>query len=424
MTVGIILANTGSPCAPTEEAVRSYLAQFLMDPRIRQAPLPIWWCLLHGIILRKRPAKVAKRYEQIWTQEGAPLIVQQEKLARAVEQELRSRDIDVRVVSAMSYGEPSFHTVLKQLQAEGIEQLILFSMYPQSAFSPTQAVIDAFYRSLERLHYTPQVHIVERFGSHPVYISHLAEAFRAAGFKRDSNDKIFLSFHAIPLKDVEEGDTYCDQIEETACALANELSIDREQIIVGYQSVFGPHPDRWTSPLSIDLLRNMHDCNQDKKNTPRVFFATPIFMVDCLEVLRDVPHHMLATYLYGATFDELQAAYDGMVEHVPCDHALEYSLPESCVCKKQEQIQEALEALHYIQRRAVETTDLIMPTRGGESSLSLSDNTDSVSVKSESPLVSENARFIGIRSFALQPAGIDIVVNIVLETLAQSKGMS
>ncbi len=71
---GILLTNLGSPDAPTPSALRRYLREFLSDPRIVEIPRILWMIILHGIILRVRPAKSAKTYASIWTEQGSPLI--------------------------------------------------------------------------------------------------------------------------------------------------------------------------------------------------------------------------------------------------------------------------------------------------------------------------------------------------------------
>ena len=78
----LLLINTGSPEAPEAGAVREYLAEFLSDSRVIELPKWKWWPILHGIILRVRPAKSAKRYQGVWTEEGSPLIVHTKKTAR------------------------------------------------------------------------------------------------------------------------------------------------------------------------------------------------------------------------------------------------------------------------------------------------------------------------------------------------------
>jgi ferrochelatase len=53
--LGVLISNLGTPEAPTQEAVKKYLAQFLSDRYVVQIPRPIWWLLLNGIILKTRP---------------------------------------------------------------------------------------------------------------------------------------------------------------------------------------------------------------------------------------------------------------------------------------------------------------------------------------------------------------------------------
>ena len=71
----VLLCNLGTPDEPTAPALRRYLAEFLGDHRVVEIPRPIWWLILHGIILRTRPAKSAKKYASIWLPEGSPLKV-------------------------------------------------------------------------------------------------------------------------------------------------------------------------------------------------------------------------------------------------------------------------------------------------------------------------------------------------------------
>ncbi|MGL6111365.1 MAG: ferrochelatase, partial [Rubrivivax sp.] len=65
--VGVLLVNLGTPEAPTASALRRYLGQFLSDPRVVEIPRALWWLILHGVILRVRPAKSALKYAAIWT---------------------------------------------------------------------------------------------------------------------------------------------------------------------------------------------------------------------------------------------------------------------------------------------------------------------------------------------------------------------
>src|SRR5262245_20658435 len=74
--LGILLIQLGTPDAPTAEALRPYLRQFLSDPRvIHNATTWKWRLILRFFILRKRPAESAAKYQRIWSPTtGSPLL--------------------------------------------------------------------------------------------------------------------------------------------------------------------------------------------------------------------------------------------------------------------------------------------------------------------------------------------------------------
>jgi ferrochelatase len=79
---GILLINLGTPEAPTAQALRPYLKEFLSDPRVVEIPRAVWWLILNGFILNTRPKKSAEKYAAIWTAGGSPLKVHTEKQAK------------------------------------------------------------------------------------------------------------------------------------------------------------------------------------------------------------------------------------------------------------------------------------------------------------------------------------------------------
>ena len=138
--VGVIIANTGTPEAPTRKAVKKYLSQFLMDPRICPMPRPVWWTLLHTTILRKRSRASAEKYQKIWTEEGSPLVAITASLERGLNDYYAEQGLPVVVRAGMSYGKPSLKRAVKELKEEGCTELVVLPMYPQSAFSTTGSV--------------------------------------------------------------------------------------------------------------------------------------------------------------------------------------------------------------------------------------------------------------------------------------------
>ena len=139
----ILWCNLGSPDAPTAQAVRPYLSQFLHDHRVVEIPRAIWCLILHGIILRVRPAKSAAKYASIWLAEGSPLKVWTARQATLLAGWLGERGHRLTVRAAMRYANPSIGSQLDALQAEGIARVLVLQAYPQYSATTTASVIDA-----------------------------------------------------------------------------------------------------------------------------------------------------------------------------------------------------------------------------------------------------------------------------------------
>src|SRR5690606_38211881 len=132
---GVLLVNLGSPDAPTPEAVKPYLDEFLMDERVIDLPYLLRAFVVRGIILRKRPANSAAAYKKIWWKEGSPLIV----ISKRTQEKIQQR-VDVPVALAMRYGNPSIESGLKELADKGVTEVLLFSLYPQYAMATTETI--------------------------------------------------------------------------------------------------------------------------------------------------------------------------------------------------------------------------------------------------------------------------------------------
>ncbi|WP_281702640.1 ferrochelatase [Cryptobacterium curtum] len=378
MKTGIIIGNAGSPSAPTAEAVRDYLASFLVDRRIRPLPQPIWHLLLHGIILPRRPVKSALRYKRIWQPAGSPLVIAQDRLASLLQESFarseddvdaaNDTDTEVIVHSAMCYGAPSMTDALRALKDKGCKRIILLPLYPQSAYSSTYSVIDAFEQAIDALHWpdAADIQVVKRYADRPRYLDAIAGSIQKAGFGDRSDDKLLISLHAIPLKDERNGDSYRAQIHQMVEHIAERLEIDVDDITLGFQSVFGPHKASWTTPLSTDILKKWHD----EGLTSRVFFICPGFALDCLETLHDIPREMMALLEFGATADDLE---------VPA------AAGDTAAAA-------ALAAIDEAQRRMVETTETLS-------------------------LAGDEARFKGVRCLGSSPEEVALLHEVALDAL-------
>jgi len=170
----VLLVNLGTPDAPTAPALRRYLAEFLSDPRVVEIPRLLWWPILHGIILRTRPAKSAAKYASVWLPEGSPLAVWTARQANLLDEALQSRGHRVIVRRAMRYGQPAIGATLDALRAEGVTRMLVLPLYPQYAAATTASVSDAVLAWAVTARRMPELRFVGEYHDHPGYIDALA----------------------------------------------------------------------------------------------------------------------------------------------------------------------------------------------------------------------------------------------------------
>ncbi|MBC7162406.1 ferrochelatase [Immundisolibacter sp.] len=274
---GVLLVNLGSPAAPTPAAVRRYLKQFLSDRRVVDLPPLLWQPILRGIILTTRPRRSARLYQSVWTAEGAPLVVNTRRQAAGLATRLAGQG--VAVAFAMSYGAPSLAEGLAQLA--GCERVLVLPMFPQHSASTQGAVFDALAAALRPAMRLPTLHFVADFHDHPGYIDALAASVRAHWAAHGRGDRLLMSFHGLPQRNVDRGDPYAGQCMRTARLLADALELDDDQWQLAYQSRFGKA--RWLEPATDATLRAW-----GAQGLARVDLICPGFVADCLETLEEI----------------------------------------------------------------------------------------------------------------------------------------
>ncbi|HNO60482.1 MAG TPA: ferrochelatase, partial [Plasticicumulans sp.] len=170
-TTGILLVNLGTPDAPTPTALRRYLAEFLWDRRVVEIPRPLWWLILHGIILRTRPAKSAAKYATVWTPEGSPLLAIGRRQQAGLQARLAAGDHGpLQVALGMRYGQPSIATALAELRAAGCTRLLVLPLYPQYSAATTATAFDALAAELARWRRLPELRCVMQYHDEPAWV--------------------------------------------------------------------------------------------------------------------------------------------------------------------------------------------------------------------------------------------------------------
>jgi ferrochelatase len=287
--LGVLVANLGTPEAPTPAAVRRFLAEFLWDPRVVEAPRWLWWLALHGVILRIRPRRSAHAYRQIWTEEGSPLLIHSRSLARAIAAQLPA-ELDASVVLGMTYGSPSIPDALGQLLRAGVERLIVLPLYPQYSGTTTGSVFDIVTRELQRWRSVPELRFIRGYHAEPGYIDALSAAIARCRASAGRGDHLLFSFHGVPRRYVLAGDPYYDQCLETARLLAAKLDLPGDAWSVSFQSQVGR--EEWLRPYTDEWLIQFA-----QRGGRRVSVVCPGFATDCLETLEEIAIRNRKTFL-------------------------------------------------------------------------------------------------------------------------------
>lgn len=284
----VLLVNLGSPDAPTAPALRRYLAEFLSDPRVVEIPRAVWLPILHGIILRTRPARSAAKYASVWMPEGSPLAVWTQRQTAALASELSGTGLLVR--HAMRYGNPSIASVLDSLRAEGTTRVLVLPMYPQYAAATTASVADAVMHWAQRARRQPELRFVGEYHDDAGYIGALAARLQAHWATHGRAEKLVLSFHGVPERSLTLGDPYHCQCHVTARLLAQRLQLQPGRVLVTFQSRFGKA--KWLEPYTEPTLQSLA-----AQGVKSVDVMCPGFVADCLETLEEIDQEARAAFL-------------------------------------------------------------------------------------------------------------------------------
>lgn len=280
--IGVLLINLGTPDAPTAQALRPYLREFLSNPRVIEVPRLIWWPILYGLILPFRPKKSAEKYAKIWMPEGSPLKVHTERQTRLLRGELQKRFRNPPIVEyAMNIGKPSVATVMAKLQEQGCDRILILPLFPQYAASSTAAAMDNVFAVLNRMRNLPSICTIKQYHDHLGYIAALAQNIRDYWDAHGHPDKLIISFHGTPRASLNKGDPYHCACQKTGRLLSDALGLSTNQYVICFQSRFGKA--EWLTPYTATTLMQL-----GKEQTQRVDVVCPGFVSDCLETLEEI----------------------------------------------------------------------------------------------------------------------------------------
>ncbi|HIF18041.1 MAG TPA: ferrochelatase [Cycloclasticus sp.] len=313
----VLLVNLGTPEAPTEDAVREYLREFLWDPRVVQIPHFIWWFILNLVVLRKRPAESAKAYQKVWTDEGSPLMVFSKRIHHALQtkadHEQKGR---YKFVLAMRYGKPSIASMMAEIKEYEPDNIIFLPLYPQFATSSTGTAWYAFRRSYARWENAPSSKTILDYHDNDAYITALASSVKQHWANNGQAECLLLSFHGVPERTIRQGDPYLSHCTKTTELLVAKLGLEPLQWRLVFQSRFGKA--KWIQPYCVDVLHELAE-----EGIKSIDVICPGFAADCLETLEEIALQNREVFLQagGESYRYIQALNDN-VEHIDALYSL------------------------------------------------------------------------------------------------------
>jgi ferrochelatase len=281
--IGVLLVNLGTPDATDYWSMRRYLKEFLSDRRVIEENRIKWWLVLNVIILTFRPARKGRDYDKIWNRERNESFLktitrsQSDKLGATL-----ANDPRLLVDWAMRYGNPSIRSKLDAMQAAGCDRILLVPLYPQYAAATSATVCDKAFEALAAMRWQPALRVAPAYYDEPVYIEALAASIEDNLAKLTFKPEVIIaSFHGMPEEYLAKGDPYYCQCHKTARLLRERLKLDDKQLMLTFQSRFGPA--EWLKPYTDATVKSLAE-----RGVKNLAVITPGFSSDCLETLEEI----------------------------------------------------------------------------------------------------------------------------------------
>ncbi|AQZ50235.1 ferrochelatase [Martelella mediterranea] len=316
--VGVLLVNLGTPDGTDKASMRRYLEEFLKDKRVIEWPRALWYPILYGIVLNRRPAKVGEAYKLIWNNELDESYLRTYTRSQAEKLAAQYADTPNLVIDwAMRYGQPSIPARIEALKAAGCERILIYPLYPQYAASTTATVNDKAFEALLEMRWQPALRTVPPYHDDPVYIDALANSVENHLATLDWEPELIItSFHGIPQSYFKKGDPYHCQCQKTARLLRERLGLSKDRLMITFQSRFGP--EEWLQPYTDKTVEAL-----PKKGIKRIAVMNPGFVSDCLETLEEIGEQARESFMEhgGEKFTHIPCLNDSdegmrVIDHV------------------------------------------------------------------------------------------------------------
>ena len=290
MLHAVILYSVGSPETLTVPSLRRYLNRFLSDKWVIQLPSFLWQPILHSFILRTRPHRLIKRYEQIFVDGHNPYLIGDAATAKSAEPDAEAKSWRFMVRPCYAYCGEGLEQAIDHCLQCGATQITVVQLFPQYSLSTSKAA-ELTLLALQRQGLKAQLNFVRSYATEPLYIEALANNLRQCldltietdlnAYLQQHHAHIVLTYHGLPQSYIKDGEPYVDECKATTSALMAALHLKAEHCSVAYQSKMGPMP--WLQPYLEDTVEQLL-----KEHVQHLIVLSPTFTLDCLETLYDI----------------------------------------------------------------------------------------------------------------------------------------
>jgi ferrochelatase len=291
----VLLVNLGTPDSPSVSDVRSYLSQFLNDPRVIDIPWLLRKILVNLIIVPFRAPKSAKIYKELWTEQGSPIITHGESVKHLLQEKLGE---EYNVELAMRYKNPSVPSVLEKIRKTNPNKIIILPLFPHYASASTGSALQEVMDVIRKWWVIPELSFISQYWDHKGYINAFIERGKQYDWK--DYDHVLFSYHGLPERQVDKvydeglcNEKHCEsEITEenkycykatcfaTTRLLTAALGIPEDRYTVCFQSRLDKN---WLEPFSDKVVEE-----QAKKGAKKLLVFSPAFVADCLETTIEI----------------------------------------------------------------------------------------------------------------------------------------
>jgi ferrochelatase len=315
--IGVLVTNLGTPDAPTKSGLKIYLKEFLSDTRVVEPPPArwIWKMILNFIILNFRPRLSAKSYQSVWGAfgSGSPLFdisKQQEESLQIQFDKIHPGKYQVEL--GMRYGNPSIKSALRILEKAECDKIIVLPLYPQYASATTGSTFDAVADEIKTWRRVPEMRFVNHYFNDERYISALANSVKDFQKKSEKPDLLLMSYHGIPRRYFNNGDSYPCHCCQTTYLLAKKLEMEPDTYKMTYQSRFGR--EEWMKDYTDETLKGLPG-----KGVKNIQVICPGFSADCLETIEEIEEENKEYFMQaGGEKYQYIPALNNRQDHIDC----------------------------------------------------------------------------------------------------------